>query len=200
MPIDVFFLYSHKDEALRDELAAHLAGLRKQGIIDDWHDRRIGAGDDRRAVIDAQLAAARVVLLLVSADFLASDDCEADLKRALERQRAGEARLIAILLRACSFEDAPFAALPALPRGGRAVTSWPNRDEAWREVVEGIRDVVEELGGPRWARRRLASSRRAPKERRERRRDYRGSPGRGRGRGLFTKSPCPFMPMRGRVF
>ncbi|MCK6592916.1 MAG: toll/interleukin-1 receptor domain-containing protein, partial [Polyangiaceae bacterium] len=187
MPVDVFFLYSQKDEALRDELATHLAGLRRQGIIHDWHDRRIGAGDDRRAVIDAQLDAARVILLLVSADFLASDDCEADLRRALLRQRSGEARLIPILLRACSFEEASFAALEALPRGGRAVTSWPNRDEAWREVAEGIRDVVEEIEGPWWARRRPASSRRAPKKRRKM---ERGS--RGRGRGLFTRSRCRF--------
>lgn len=191
MPIDVFFLYSHRDEALRDELAAHLAGLRRQGTIHDWHDRRIGAGDDRQAVIDAQIDASEVILLLVSADFLASDDCEADLRRALERQRAGEVRLIPILLRACSYEDAPFAALEALPRGGKAVTSWPNRDEAWREVVEGIRDVVEELEGPRWARRRPASSRRAPNERRERRRD-RGQT--GRGLGLFMRSRRRFIP------
>jgi hypothetical protein len=196
MPIDVFFLYSHKDEALRDELAAHLAGIPG---INEWHDQQIGAGEDRRAAIEAQLAAARVILLLVSADLLASDECEADVKRALERQRSGEARLIPILLRACSFKDAPFAALGVLPRGGKAVTSWPNRDEAWREVVEGIRDVVEKLGGPQWARRRPASSRRAPKERRERR-VARGSSRRARGLGLFTRSRRRFISMRRRAF
>jgi hypothetical protein len=198
MPIDVFFLYSHEDEELRDELAAHLAGLRKQGTIHDWHDRRIGAGENRQATIDAKLNAARVILLLVSADFLASDDCEADLKRALERQRAGEARLVPILLRACSYEDAPFADLEMFPRDHKAVTSWPNRDEAWTEVVEGIRGVVEELEGPRWARRRSASSRRAPNERRERRAG-RGSSRAARGLGLFMRSRGRFIPMRPRV-
>jgi hypothetical protein len=165
MPIDVFYLYSHKDEDLRAELAAHLAGLPG---INEWHDQRIGAGEDYRAAIEAQLNAARVILLLVSADFLASDEREADLKRALERHRSGEARLIPIVLRACSYKDMPFAALGVLPRGGKAVTSWPNRDEAWREVAEAIRDVVKKLGDPQWARRRPASSRRAPKERRDR--------------------------------
>ena len=37
--IEVFFSYSHKDEALRDELAEHLANLRRQEKINDWHDR-----------------------------------------------------------------------------------------------------------------------------------------------------------------
>ncbi|HLM74428.1 MAG TPA: toll/interleukin-1 receptor domain-containing protein, partial [Polyangiaceae bacterium] len=157
------------------------------------------AGDDRRAVIDAQIDASEVILLLVSADFLASDDCEADLKRALERQRSGDARLVPILLRACSFEGAAFAALEVFPRDGRAVTSWPNRDEAWREVVKGIRRVVEELGGPRWARRRPASSRRAPKERRERRKG-RGCSRTAIGLGLFIRSRRRSISMRRRAF
>src|SRR2546428_811941 len=40
----VVFSYSHHDEALRGELEAHLAGLRREGLITTWHDRRIVAG------------------------------------------------------------------------------------------------------------------------------------------------------------
>jgi hypothetical protein len=166
-PVDVFFLYSHDDEALRDELAEHLSGLRRQGVIRDWHDRRIEPGEDRRAAIDKELDAAQVILLLVSAAFLASDECyEVDLKRALERERAGEARLIPILLRKCDLGGASFVRSSALPSDGRAVTSWANRDEAWSDVAEGIRRVVEGLAGPSKARRKPAPSRRATIKRR----------------------------------
>ena len=72
-PIDVFFSYSHKDEALRDELANHLKLLARHSVIRAWHDRRIGAGEDWKGAIDEHLETAQVVLLLVSADFLASD-------------------------------------------------------------------------------------------------------------------------------
>ena len=72
-PIDVFFSYSHRDEAIRDELAKHLRLLERQGVIRTWHDRTIGAGDDWRNAIDDHLVNAKIVLLLVSADFLASD-------------------------------------------------------------------------------------------------------------------------------
>ena len=44
--IEVFYSYSHKDEALRDELNKHLALLKRQGVIRDWHDRRITAGTE----------------------------------------------------------------------------------------------------------------------------------------------------------
>ena len=71
----VFFSYSHADEELRNELEKHLAGLLRQGVITTWHDRRIGPGEELHGQIDEQLNAADIVLLLVSADFLASDYC-----------------------------------------------------------------------------------------------------------------------------
>ena len=44
--INLFFSYSHKDEALRNELDKHLSILKRQGIINAWHDRCIHAGAD----------------------------------------------------------------------------------------------------------------------------------------------------------
>lgn len=74
-PIEVFYSYSHKDEELRDKLETHLALLKRQGIITGWHDRRITAGKEWAKQIDEHLDAAAIILLLVSAHFLASDYC-----------------------------------------------------------------------------------------------------------------------------
>ena len=57
----VFFSYSHADEELRNELEKHLAGLRRQGVITTWHDRRIGPGEKLHGHIDEQLNAADTV-------------------------------------------------------------------------------------------------------------------------------------------
>ncbi|WP_437980895.1 TIR domain-containing protein [Sorangium sp. So ce117] len=147
-PIDVFFSYSHKDESLRDELEAHLAALMRRGEIRGWHHRKIEAGDDAQAAINEHVDAAHVILLLVSADFLASDDChELVVKRALARRRAGEAEVIPIIVRECAWQEAPFAALAALPRNGKAVTSWQVRDEAWKDIVLGLQAALRH--GPR---------------------------------------------------
>ena len=73
--VKLFFSYSHKDEALRDQLETHLAMLRNQGLIESWHDRRIVAGSNLDDSIQASLETADVVLLLVSSDFLASAYC-----------------------------------------------------------------------------------------------------------------------------
>ena len=73
--IKIFFSYSHRNEAMRDELEVHLAMLKRQGIIETWHDRRIGAGRDFAGVISDQLETCDIILLLVSPYFLASDYC-----------------------------------------------------------------------------------------------------------------------------
>ena len=44
--VEVFFSYSHKDEALRDQLATHLKLLERQGMIAAWHDRKIVPGSE----------------------------------------------------------------------------------------------------------------------------------------------------------
>lgn len=145
-PIRLFFSYSHKDEALRDELETHLALLKREGLLQSWHDRRIGAGTEWEGEIDKNLEEAEVIILLVSADFLASDYCyDKEMKRALERHDAGEARVIPVILRKTDWQSAPFAKLQALPKDARPITLWQDRDEAWTDVTLGIRRVVEAL-------------------------------------------------------
>jgi len=142
----VFVSYSHKDERFKDELETHLKLLQRIGLIAEWHDRKIEAGDDWKARIDEHLERADIVLLLVSADFIASDYCyEKEMMRALERHAAGEARVIPVVVRDVNWKLAPFAGLQALPKGGTAVNETPSRDAAWRGVSEGIERIAQHI-------------------------------------------------------
>ena len=146
--IRLFISYSHKDEAFRNELDDHLSLLRRQGIVDTWHDRKIVAGDDWVGEIDENLEAADIVLLLVSASFLASDYCyDKEMKRALERHDAGEARVVPVAVRECVWRGAPFARLQAVPTDAKAVEEWGSRHAAWKNVVEGLVAVIDEFRG-----------------------------------------------------
>jgi hypothetical protein len=89
---------------------------------------------------------AHIVLLLVSADFLASNYCyDIEVTRAMARHEAGEARVIPIILRPVDWQSAPFGQLQALPKDGRPVRSWPDPDEAFLDIALGIRSVAEGL-------------------------------------------------------
>jgi internalin A len=144
--IELFYSYSHKDEELRDELENHLALLKRRDVIRGWHDRRITAGKEWADQIDGRLKSADVILLLVSADFLASDYCyDVEMQRAMERHAAGEAVVIPVILREVDWHSALFGKLQALPKDGKPVTSWSNRDEAFTDIARGIRRAVEQL-------------------------------------------------------
>jgi TIR domain len=140
----VFFSYSHKDQAPRDELEAHLASLKHESLIDTWHDRRIEAGSEFDDVIFNTMESADIILLLVSSDFLASPYCYSrEMVRAMERHNAKTGVVIPVILRSCDWTRAPFGKLLAAPRDGKPVNSWPDRDEAFTDVAKRVRAVVE---------------------------------------------------------
>lgn len=144
--VRLFLSYAHKDERLRNELETHLKILNRRGLISLWHDRQIDAGEDWKRKIDDNLESANIILLLVSADFIASAYCwEKEMKRALERHHKGEAVVIPVIIRDTNWEGAPFADFQALPENAKAVKKWGNRDSAWRNVSEGIEKVVEKI-------------------------------------------------------
>ncbi|MEN3336239.1 MAG: hypothetical protein V7641_5604 [Blastocatellia bacterium] len=145
-PIKIFFSYAHKDERLRDQMADHLAHLERQGAIERWHDRQIPPSSEWNGEIDARLNAADIILLLITAKFIASHYCYAvEMPRAMERHERGEARVIPIILRSCDWQDAPFSKLQALPQDGRPVTEWRFLDRAFLNVVEGIKATIAEI-------------------------------------------------------
>lgn len=154
----LFFSYSHRDEKLRDRLEVHLAALRREGLIDVWHDRRIPAGDDFADRIDENLERADIILLLVSADFIASRYCyEIEMTRAMERHAAGEARVIPVILDFCEWHGTPFGRLQAVPRDGRPVAAWGNLNEAFLNTVTAIRAVLPKQQQPEAAPARRAA-------------------------------------------
>lgn len=150
--VSVFFSYSHADEAMRDQLEKQLAMLKRQGVIQTWHDRRIGVGQEIDREIDGHVETDDIILLLVSSDFIASDYCyNREMTRAMARHAQGEAIVIPVILRACDWHGAPFGKLMATPPDGKPITQWPDRDQAMLEVARSVRGAAERLAGVRKA-------------------------------------------------
>lgn len=148
IPLQLFYSYAYarRDERLRNELEKHLSALRNQGYITDWHNRKIVAGKEWAREVDEHFDTAHIILLLVSPDFMASNYCnDVQIKRAMERHDAGEARVIPILLRPVDWHDAPFGKLQALPFNGKPISSWQNTDEALYQIAQEIRRAIESL-------------------------------------------------------
>jgi hypothetical protein len=141
--VELFYSYAHADEPLCKELQKHLTALKRSGLIRDWYDRKIEPGDEWSAQIHEAMERAGIILLLISADFLASKYIfEVELPFALERHDSGLARVIPILLRPVEWQDSPFAKLQVLPSEARAVTLWTNQDEAFSDVAGRLRELL----------------------------------------------------------
>ncbi len=144
--IEVFCSYAHNDESLRNELDKHLSSLWRQKLISVWHDRKISVGTEWEQEIDNHLSSAQIILLLISPDFIASNYCYGiEMKRAMERHEAGEARVIPIILQPVDWQDMPFKKLQALPKNAKPVTLWHSRNQAFLDIAREIRRVIEEL-------------------------------------------------------
>ena len=146
MPVKIFFCYAREDEPLLNTLKTHLSPLKRKGLIDLWYDREIKAGTQWEKEIDKHLNEANIILLLVSPDFMNSDYCYGiEMQRALERDQRGEARVIPIILRPVYWQEA-LGKLQALPTDAKPIVSsnWQFQDEAFLNVAEGIRTVIEE--------------------------------------------------------
>jgi hypothetical protein len=160
-PTKLFFCYAPEDEPLRKELEKHLTLLERQGYITSWSGGAVGAGEAFRAEIERRIAEARVILLLVSADFLASDHLfEVELKRAFQRRAEG-AEVLGVLLRPADWEHGELRGLEMLPRprrfdqtvaglgGGSTVvpvTEWSSHDAAFASVAEALRQRLRDWG------------------------------------------------------
>ena len=148
-PIEIYYSYApdQQDEKLRQKLERHLKTFERAGLITGWHAGKILAGsasDDERL---HHLRRAQLILLLISSDFFnAQETYEIEMQAALERQARGEACVILILLRPVVLVDqTPLTHLEALPDNGRPVTSWPRQDEAFANIANGLKRVLERL-------------------------------------------------------
>lgn len=143
--VEIFYSYSEKDSKLLNRIEEQLPLLRRRGIIKEWHKGKSQIGKDQKEQIDLHLNSAQIILLLISNNFLNSDDCYAQMERAMERHETGEARVVPIILRRCEWRDLPIAKLSILPQGERPATDWTNKDEGFYNIGKGIRAVIEEF-------------------------------------------------------
>src|SRR5438552_9606916 len=65
----LFLSYSHEDEKLLKRLIEHLGLMKRQGVIEDWHDGKIKAGEDWEKAVWEHFNQADIILLLISASF-----------------------------------------------------------------------------------------------------------------------------------
>ncbi len=119
-----------------------MSSLNRKGLISLWSIDKTLAGADRNVEISLNLNTAQIILLLLSASFLASEHCHDIMMRALQKHKEDNVYVIPILLRPVNWEDSPVSALQALPANGKPVTNWRNRDDVYLLITKEIRKII----------------------------------------------------------
>ena len=142
--IPVFISYSHKDSTLLDQLRAALVPYERVRKLEIWADAVMAPGEKWEDRILAKLYGARIVILLLSNDFLASSYCmDVELPRVLQRHEAGECTIVPIVVRACRYDLGPIGKIQAIIPGGKPVDEHEKSDPAWLEVTKELDRVIE---------------------------------------------------------
>ena len=142
----MFISYSHRDERHLDDLLVQLKPYLRKGTFAAWSDKQIEPGSLWFDKIMAALAKSSVALMLVSADFLASDFIhEHELGSLLKEAEDGGVKIIWVLIRDCSWRETPLkdyqSVLP--PEKPLAAMTKAKRETAWRTVCGAIKQAAE---------------------------------------------------------
>lgn len=141
----VFVSYSHKDHKLLARLQTHLKPLERQGQLELWDDTRIQAGDKWRHEIREAIESCRVAILLISADFMASDFIHAnELPPLLNGARRRGVRIFSIIVGYSNFEDTELAQFEAVNNPSRPLwlLSSAERDAIFHKVYRIVKDTL----------------------------------------------------------
>jgi len=142
----IFLAYSRKDSEYLNEFKTHIAPIERSGEVTIWYDGKIVPGSTWETEIKDRLHNADIILLLVSANSIASDYFyNKEMKDALVRHSNGSARVVPLILRPCAWKATPLSKLQAIPKNGKAVTSWEDRDEAYSDAVTQLWNMINSI-------------------------------------------------------
>ena len=142
----VFISYSHEDQPWLERLQVHLKPLEREGVIDRWDDTRITAGQKWKTEIKKALDQARVAVLLVSADFLASDFVAGDELPSLLAAAANEGlSVLPVILSPSRFARTPsLSQFQAVNDPARSLLTLDRgeQEDVWVNLAAAIEDIL----------------------------------------------------------
>jgi hypothetical protein len=143
-PVKLFISYSHADTQYKDDLLKHLKPLQRSGLIEEWHDQALSAGDHLDTEILRQLDQYDIILFLVSPDFLNSDYCvDIELATGLKRLKHSDARIYPVIIKPCLWDTTELKDYVCMPKDAQPVSSFDDQAGAWVSIARELISSIE---------------------------------------------------------
>lgn len=138
-----FISYNHTDEKIVKKLHVHLANLKRDGIIEAWHDEQILPGANLDQSISSALNESGLFIAIVSPDYLNSHYCfDKEFQRALQLQSEGKIIIVPIIAEPCDWLNSAFNSMKAVPQDGKPISEWTNDNAAYLNITSELRRVL----------------------------------------------------------
>ena len=148
-PKRIFISYARDNKSDLAILLNHLNPLRRRQQIIIWTDTDLVPSEEWDIRIKEELDRSDIILLLISAAFNGSDYIwEVEIKKAIERHKRGEAKVIPIALNFCDWSGQPYEDLQGPIRPSKPIYAYKNQDQAWLKVIQGIEKVIRIFDNP----------------------------------------------------
>lgn len=145
-PISIFISYALEDESVKTSLLKHLESMRKEGLIQSWDNHQIVAGTYRYEQVKSRLKQAKMILLLISSDAIASTTLfDNEIQLAIERHSEKLAIVLPILIRPCDWTILKKPGVIPLPYNEVPISLWENQDEAFERIAQNLRNLIPHL-------------------------------------------------------
>lgn len=145
--INLFLAYAPEDKEYREKIGKHLSVLKERGFLNEFCLSEVSPGANADLEIRTMMNKAKIILLLISADFLASEDCQRLEDLAFSMKMRNDAVVVPVLLRPCLYDES-YDQLEMLPGGKKSISdkeAWGNEDAALTRVAERIKDLVVKI-------------------------------------------------------
>ncbi|GHO98537.1 hypothetical protein KSF_085850 [Reticulibacter mediterranei] len=138
--------FTPEDEALLNDLEKQLSMLKRQTDVYLWDRHHIVPGTEREQGASTYINQAHLILLLLSPDFFASNECYKEMELAIKRSDIGKARVIPILMRySAGWQDTPIGKLEPLPSDREPISDRADREKAMHDIAEHIHHAVKTI-------------------------------------------------------
>jgi hypothetical protein len=142
LPLTTLIVNADEDNTFRKDLEKHLRPLELAEQIEIWYKDKLELGEISQQGIDSHFYRAKLILFLISKNFLSSTDCHVLMREAMKQSKIQEARVVPIIISPCDWENSIFSKLVTLPRNGKPIDQWGNKDAAYLNIIKEIRNIL----------------------------------------------------------
>lgn len=143
----VFISYNPEDRKYLEELQEHLAYYKRTLNLKVWDNTQIRPGANWQRETENALRATKVAVLIVSANYLASDSiAEGELATLMTAAKQDDVTILCVIVGYCPFKDSELAQFREVNHASNPLDSMSRaqRNKVWGEVVQLIQTILRD--------------------------------------------------------